>query len=249
MLPEFLAAVQKVRLQAPTLPYPSNLTGTWVTPAQAMDPQYWVDHLRGTVRFADCLRTALDVGPTVLAELGPGQSLSSYARRMRPAPVAAVPALRHPNHDIEDTTFTVQAFARQWAAGAPVELDRLAGEGRRRLTLPTYPFQHQPYWIAPGSRPLAAPAPAPAQAVAEIVAPPVRINDLEAACWLPTWGPAADVAAPTQAAKPAGRWMLVANEASDTVTVFAVDARSGRLAATRHALSTPHPVQAAFFPG
>ena len=42
------------------------------------------------------------------------------------------------------------------AAGAPVELDPLAGPGRRRLTLPTYPFQHQDYWIAPGARPLAA---------------------------------------------------------------------------------------------
>ena len=50
------------------------------------------DHPSGEV-LAALLRTALDVGPTVLAELGPGQSLSSYARRMRPAPVAAVPAV------------------------------------------------------------------------------------------------------------------------------------------------------------
>ena len=71
ILPEFLEAVGKVELSQPQMPYLSNLTGTWITAEQATDPQYWVDHLRHTVRFSDCLRTVLADGPLVFMELGP----------------------------------------------------------------------------------------------------------------------------------------------------------------------------------
>ena len=77
-------------------------------PQQATDPQYWVDHLRHTVRFSDCLQTLLADGPTVLMELGPGHSLSSYARRQAVKPTAAIPALRHPNQEVDDTAYSLQ---------------------------------------------------------------------------------------------------------------------------------------------
>lgn len=150
ILPEFLETVRGLQLSPPTIPYISNLTGTWVTAEQATDPQHWVDHLRRTVRFADGLATVLEDGPTVLVELGPGQSLSSAARRQQTKPVAVIPALRHPKDDIADTAHTLGAFARMWANGVPVALEQFAGEGRRRLRLPTYPFQRDRYWIEPG---------------------------------------------------------------------------------------------------
>jgi acyl transferase domain-containing protein len=90
-------------------------------------------------------------GPTVLVELGPGQSLSSAARRQTIEPAAVIPSLRHPKDDIADTAHTLGAFARMWASGVPVALEQFAGEGRRRLRLATYPFQHERYWIEPGA--------------------------------------------------------------------------------------------------
>ena len=83
ILPDFLEHVRRIELLPPQIPYLSNLSGTWITPEQATDPQYWVDHLRRTVRFSDCLRAALADGPLVMLEMGPGHSLSSYARRQR----------------------------------------------------------------------------------------------------------------------------------------------------------------------
>ncbi|HEX7095604.1 MAG TPA: type I polyketide synthase, partial [Acidimicrobiales bacterium] len=150
ILPEFLEAVRGMQLSPPTIPYISNLTGQWITAEQATSPQHWVDHLRHTVRFADGLATALGDGPMVLVELGPGNALSSAARRQPTTPVAVIPALRHPKDDIPDTAHTIGAFARMWAHGVPVALERFAGSGRRRLRLPTYPFQHERYWIEPG---------------------------------------------------------------------------------------------------
>jgi acyl transferase domain-containing protein/thioesterase domain-containing protein len=212
VLAEFLTAVRGVELRAPQVPYPSNLTGTWITAEQATNPQYWVDHLRHTVRFLDCLRTVLDGEPLVLTELGPGQALSSYARRATPRPLATVPALRHPDHDISDTAFTIQAFVRQWAAGAPVDPAALIGPGRRRrLRLPTYPFQHQRCWIEPGpvGQPTTAPASsstAPTHHDESPSAPTLtRIDHLDQACWVVDWQPAPE---PTPAT--AGvRWLVV----------------------------------------
>lgn len=152
ILPEFLTAVRRVTLSEPQLPYLSNLTGTWITTAQATDPQYWVDHLRNTVRFADCLATVLADGPLVLVEVGPGQSLSSYARRQETnKPVAVISSLRHPNDAIDDTAHSLHAFAKLWTVGVPVALEQFCGDEHRRLRLPTYPFQRSRYWIEVGT--------------------------------------------------------------------------------------------------
>jgi acyl transferase domain-containing protein/thioesterase domain-containing protein/acyl carrier protein len=157
VLDDFRTVVNSTTLSPPTSRYMSNFTGTWIALDQATDPEYWVQHLRHTVRYADNLRVALSEAPTVTVELGPGHSLSSYARRCAHPPVAAIPALRHARQDIDDTAFTVQAFAQQWATGVPVELDRLVGEGRHVLTLPTYPFQRSRHWIDPPRRDAARP--------------------------------------------------------------------------------------------
>src|SRR5205085_2036141 len=50
VLDEFRTLCRTIRFQPPKLPFVSNLTGRWITPAQATDPEYWVKHLRGAVR-------------------------------------------------------------------------------------------------------------------------------------------------------------------------------------------------------
>ena len=48
-----------MKLSAPNLRYLSNVSGTWITADQAVDPAYWGAHLRNAVRFADCARNML----------------------------------------------------------------------------------------------------------------------------------------------------------------------------------------------
>ncbi|NNE11592.1 MAG: KR domain-containing protein [Ilumatobacter sp.] len=221
VLDEFEETVRQVRLDAPTLPYLSNLSGTWVTPEQATDARYWVDHLRGTVRFADCLRTAVEGSPLVLSELGPGQALSSIARRAQPGPHDACPSLRHPSQDIDDTAYTLQAYARLWAAGADVDLGPLTESTAPRLRLPTYAFQHEHCWIDAGV-PIAHGDPAGELAP---TGPPVRIDDLDQATWTVDWQPA-DGPAP---AAEAGAWLVSGDEADPLVAelVAELGARAG----------------------
>ncbi|MCA9948001.1 MAG: acyltransferase domain-containing protein, partial [Anaerolineales bacterium] len=56
-LADFRAAVAGTTLHPPQIPLISNVTGTWMTADQAVDPDYWVNHLRRTVRFGDGIAT------------------------------------------------------------------------------------------------------------------------------------------------------------------------------------------------
>ena len=212
ILDEFASEVRTVRLNPPEMPYLSNLSGTWITSDQATDAQYWVDHLRGTVRFAQCIRTAVGDTSVVLTEVGPGQTLSSLARRARPGPAAAIASLRHPSQDIPDTAYTLHAFARQWAAGAAVDLSSITEETERRLRLPTYPFQHERCWIEPGtaSAYVAPPDPAVSGPVREL---PRRIDQLENAVWQIEW----DIADEPVEPEARGSWMVIGDDGDELV--------------------------------
>jgi len=152
ILAAFEARVARAGPRAPTVPYVSTLTGDWVTPEQVMDPGYWSRHLRGTVRFADALTTLLADPSRILLEVGPGQSLSSLARQQPAASDRTiVPSLPRADDERSDAEAALAALGRLWIAGLDVEWSRLhAGQARRRVPLPTYPFERARHWVEPG---------------------------------------------------------------------------------------------------
>ncbi|HXM55358.1 MAG TPA: type I polyketide synthase, partial [Candidatus Dormibacteraeota bacterium] len=82
VLPEFAAAAARIALREPRIPYPSNVDGRWVDPGAAGRPGYWSEHLRYTVRFADCV-AAIErelPGATYL-EVGPGHTAGPLVRQ------------------------------------------------------------------------------------------------------------------------------------------------------------------------
>jgi acyl transferase domain-containing protein len=147
----FASRVQRVELRTPSIPFISNLSGDWITAAEATNPQYWADQLRGTVRFAQGLHTLRQNEEWVLLEVGPGTTLSDLARKQdAPDPtLAAVPSMRHRADPRPDGEALLAAWGKLWLAGAALDGRGLyAQEQRRRLPLPTYPFERQPYWVA-----------------------------------------------------------------------------------------------------
>ena len=150
ILAEFGRVCARVRFSPPQIPFISNLTGAWITADEAMDPQYWVRHLRQSVRFADGLKAVLADGRNVLVEIGPGRTLCSLARAQSPLPVA-LPTLRHPRESASDVDFLLGAVGRLWENGAAVHLAALHADTKRhRVPLPTYPFERQKFWIEAG---------------------------------------------------------------------------------------------------
>ncbi len=150
ILAEFGAFCRRTTFTPPAIPYVSNLTGTWITAADVTDPDYWVRHLRNTVRFRDGIDTVLADTNRVLLEVGPGRTLTSLARMAAAAPAAVSPTLRHPKEGASDVAFALAAVGRAWEAGAELDPSKLfAGERRHRVPLPTYPFDRQRYWVEP----------------------------------------------------------------------------------------------------
>lgn len=160
VLEEFRSYLDQLHLSPPRVLWVSNRTGTWITPEEATDPEYWVGHVRHTVRFSDGL-TTLSAAPTrLLLEVGPGRALSSLARLGAGPGLAqrCIPTMRHPDEVIDDEAFLLAAMGRLWACGLelPSQLERRLfddpGRSPRRVSLPTYAFQTQPYFIAPQAR-------------------------------------------------------------------------------------------------
>ncbi len=149
---------RKTKLRAPQIPYISNVTGTWAAPEDVTNPEYWGRHLRQTVRFADGVRTLLRDPEAVFLEVGPGRTLASLVRMENlPADQLVLSTLRSARDPQSDSEFLLATLGRLWLSGATVDWRAYsAGENRHRLSLPTYPFEGQRYWIGPPDKPEAA---------------------------------------------------------------------------------------------
>ena len=162
----FLAYVQHMDLRAPQIPYVSNVTGTWISAAEATDPQYWARHLRQTVRFGDGVRTLAQEAQCFL-EVGPGRTLTTRVKQHPDMAAGTITcqSLRHPNDDQSDRAVLLTALGRLWLAGVAVAWEAVyAHERRQRVPLPTYPFERQRYWLAtPDERRMVGPSDARAQ--------------------------------------------------------------------------------------
>ncbi|HSF41149.1 MAG TPA: SDR family NAD(P)-dependent oxidoreductase [Thermoanaerobaculia bacterium] len=144
-----------VRLAPPEIPFLSNLTGTWIEDGEATDPAYWVRHLRETVRFGDGLAEALRLDAAALVEVGPGRTLSQLARRHpnRQPDHLVVSSLGETAGSTAEVTALLDSLGALWCGGVEPRWQEVhAHERRRRVPLPTYPFERQRYWVG-GYRP------------------------------------------------------------------------------------------------
>ncbi|WP_086666087.1 type I polyketide synthase [Lentzea kentuckyensis] len=137
MLADFADVVRGLSFARPRLRFVSNLTGGLVTD-EVCEPEYWVRHVRETVRFADGVRTLTENGVAAVLELGPDGVLSALADDL-----PMVPSLRK---DSGEETSLLTALARLFVHGAAVDWRRVIPAGRL-VDLPTYAFQRERFWL------------------------------------------------------------------------------------------------------
>jgi len=150
ILGEFEKAFADVRLSPPRLPLISNLSGTWITAEEAVDPGYWADHLRHTVRFSDGIQLLLADPNRVLLEVGPGQTLAKLASSHAAGPGAHRPlaTMRRAEEKQDDDKVILEALGELWMKGMEPDWAKFYEEEHRaRISLPAYPFQRQRYWL------------------------------------------------------------------------------------------------------
>lgn len=157
----FEEEVKNVRLHQPTIPYISNVTGTWITRSEATNPAYWAMHATRTARFADALHELWQFKNPILLEAGPGRTLGVLAMqhpdRNGGDPVT-VSSIRHDYENQSDVEFLLHAIGKLWLSGVEIKWENVHhGQRRRRVPLPTYPFERQRYWLDPLHVPDAAP--------------------------------------------------------------------------------------------
>ena len=156
MLVDFRAAVAAVprRLPDSGVRVVSNVTGDFLAPERLVDPDYWTEHLRRCVRFADGLATLWAQPGLALLECGPSHTLCNLALRdgRRPDGRAVLATLDGEGDPRKEWQRTLETAGGLWAAQLPIDLKKvfaLASPCGRRVSLPGYRFQRKSYWLDP----------------------------------------------------------------------------------------------------
>jgi acyl transferase domain-containing protein/acyl carrier protein len=148
----FRDLVARAERRPPRLPFLSNVTGTWIRAEEATDPDYWALHLRQPVRFAPAVAALLAEPRRLLLEVGPGTTLATLVRRGSAGRERVFSSLPHPQDPETDVQALLGAAGRLWLAGVPLRAEGLhANDPRRKVALPTYPFEGERYWIERGA--------------------------------------------------------------------------------------------------
>lgn len=158
ILADFKSIVEKTELNAPEIPYISNLTGKTIKAEEATNPNYWVNHLRHTVLFAAGVEHIhsqySDDKKLLFLEMGPGRSLNSFVQQaIANKPHSTYSSVRHPKEIQDDLSYFFTTLGKLWLQGCAINWSALyAEESRARISLPSYPFQRQSYWIEPNRK-------------------------------------------------------------------------------------------------
>ncbi len=146
----FREEISKVELSPPRRAFVSTLTGDWIRPEEAVDPEYWARHMRESVHFSQAAETLLAMRDFAFLEVGPRDALSKLMLQHGGAKGRAVcPSLAKAD-PASEAEGVLDALGALWKSGVEVDWGAVRG-GRRRLKakLPSYPFQGTRHWIDP----------------------------------------------------------------------------------------------------
>ncbi len=145
----FERLVRGVALKAPSIPIVSTLTASWLSDAEATDPGYWARHLREPVRFSSAVRTALQRGDVAFLEVGPRGTLSTLVRQhSKPDGSAPTAVASLADTAPSEPATLLLAQGNLWTLGIePASPVAAPAQGRRRIRLPTYPFEKKRFWL------------------------------------------------------------------------------------------------------
>ncbi|WP_344176922.1 acyltransferase domain-containing protein, partial [Streptomyces albidochromogenes] len=144
----FVEAVAGTLLSPPEVAFASSVTGGWHTAESVTDPGYWGRAIREPVRFSQAVATLEETGAGSVWEIGSHPQLTSLARASwAGAPPVWLSTLRRERTDQAEVHTALAAYVNLTSG----DLDWAAlhqGKGRQTVTVPTYPFNRQRYWVS-----------------------------------------------------------------------------------------------------
>lgn len=147
ILDELEVAARGIEHTAPALDWISSVTGTRMGD-QRITAEHWRRHARETVRFREGLQTLRSEGYSTFVELGPSPMLTELGGKEDQDEETWLCTSRR---GVGDRAQLLQSLGQLYVGGAAVSWAAFHGESnRRRVALPTYPFERQRYWFEPG---------------------------------------------------------------------------------------------------
>ena len=144
ILDDIEVAAAEMDFGPPSVPLVSNVTGRTLGGAEAMDAAYWRRQARSPVAFRAGVESLAEMGVGTLIEIGPRRVLGPMASLAWPGADGDPKIV----HSLDRETTFASAVAAGYEAGLPVSFAGLfAGERRRRVSLPTYPFEQESFWV------------------------------------------------------------------------------------------------------
>ncbi len=146
----------QMKLREPQMKIVSTVTGEALTATQAISPEYWAQHCRVPVNFSAAASTVVHEAYEITLEAGAGETLTTLVRQQLPRggkmlgltslPSAGIPA----SSKKQASDVMAQSIGSLWTRGVPVDwIAYYSSERRRRVALPTYPFERKRYWVEP----------------------------------------------------------------------------------------------------
>ena len=150
ILKRFKAVLSSITFAPANYKLISNLKGDWAGAEELSNIDYWLNHLRHTVRFSDGIEKLFDAESNILLEIGPGQTLATFSRqhKNKPGNQKIYASLPHPKEGTSDASFILKTLGELWKLGAYDNWHLFyQHKPKRILSLPTYPFAKNRHWL------------------------------------------------------------------------------------------------------
>jgi amino acid adenylation domain-containing protein len=169
----------------------------------------------GSAVIAGVAGSGANAGSAVIAGVaGSGANVGTPA----PAGSAVIASMRHPREPLDDSETLLGALGRAWLAGVAIDWERFGdGDGvrRRRVSLPSYPFERRRFWLAD---------PAPAAALK-------KRGDLADWVYSPVWRQLSPRLAAAPSKRASGPWLVLLPRHGDGGQRRVIERLVARLAA------------------
>ncbi|WP_258086500.1 type I polyketide synthase [Xenorhabdus bovienii] len=146
---EYAETLSTINFSKPYIPVLSNLTGTWHSEEEIMQPDYWLSHQRQKVDFLGCLETLSESNDLIFIEVGPGNTLSSFTQKYFQSKNENKPlvvnALRHPKLPEDDQEYFYGQLAKIGCASNEIYWQNINQQKGNLIHLPVYQFSQTEY--------------------------------------------------------------------------------------------------------
>ncbi|WP_231427174.1 polyketide synthase [Pedobacter sp. Leaf250] len=150
VLPDFKKLVESINLQKPKVPIVSSVTGKLLTNEQALDVNYWTNHLRNTVKFSTAITYIINHHDPLFLEVGPGEALSVFTKQILLEHAHKGIVISSMMSSAVETQKIIHSVGALVCAGFPINWEQYYSDQQRNFVeLPTYAFNKKKFWVEP----------------------------------------------------------------------------------------------------